>query len=442
LRYDELLIKFVGELVKECAGNFIDKKAIINAERELINKEKLLKGVEIDDEGYFNFQALEKNLKKIKTDRADVVESVLRKIITVIFDTAKRILGEIQAKRLFEASYVNLQKKYGANLLEVLKVIPKGILETKKFELLEKEQLQKTAEELTKVETMKGEFMNIAAHELKTPLVPIISYLEMVLNDKGLTKDQRRKLKICLSSAEREVSLVNDILDISKLESGSLKLEIDEVDISKLLKEITDGMRPATEEKKIYLKAKVPTKLPIVEGDWKRLMQVVSNLINNATKFTDKGGITVAAEERDDNILVSVSDTGMGLSQENVKRLFTKFFQADTTARRKTRGTGLGLAICKGIVEGHKGKIWVKSELNKGTTFFFTVPIKSKEAGSKKEEKKNEEPEKKVKHNKKEVKKKHKMPVKNNQKSHKKNRIKNKHPKKIHKASKKKGKKK
>lgn len=374
LRYDELLMKLVKDLIKECIANFIDKNALIDAERELIQKEKLLKGVEIDDDGDFKFESLAESIDKLGANKVKAIETVLGKVIIAIFETAKGMLGEIQAKRLFETSYTNLQKKYGANLLEVLKVIPKGILEAKKFELLGKEQLQKTATELTRVETLKGEFMNIAAHELKTPLIPILTYLEMILEDKNLKPEHRKKLEICLTSAKREVDLVSDILDISKVEAGSLKLEFDRVDIAKLLNEAIEGLKPAAEAKKIYLKGDI-SELPPTKGDWRRLTQVVTNFINNATKFTDKGGITVKAEVKGKDILVSVSDTGIGISQKNVKKLFTKFFQADTSARRKHPGTGLGLAISKGIIEGHKGKIGVKSELEKGSTFYFTIPI-------------------------------------------------------------------
>jgi len=331
--------------------------------------------VDIDEGGLIDFEQFFVKLKKVEVAKVKVLSSTLSKVILAIYEKAKEILGELQAKKLFETSYANLQKKYGANLLQVLKVIPKGILEAEKFELLGKEEIEKTAKEMVKIDTIKGEFMNIAAHELKTPLVPIISYLQMLLDDKRLTMDQKEKLKICLSSAKREAELVSDILDISKLEAGSLKLEFETLDMLELLKEITDGLGPAVREKKLVFKADMPSKLPLVRGDKRRLTQVVANLINNATKFTDKGSITVRAQIEKQNIHVSVIDTGMGISKENIHKLFTKFFQVDSTARRKHGGTGLGLAISKGIIQGHKGKLWVESDgIGKGTTFSFTVP--------------------------------------------------------------------
>lgn len=374
LAQDEILIKLVGDLIKECIANFIDKKALIEAERELFQKNQYLRNVEINEEGSIDFEPFFVKLKKIKADKVKVLNSTSSKVILVIYEKAKSILGELQAKKLFGTSYVNLQEKYGANLLQVLKVIPKGILESEKFELLGKEEIEKTAKEIVKIDVMKGEFMNIAAHELKTPLVPIISYLEMLLNDKRLARDQKEKIRICLSSAKREADLVGDILDISKLEAGSLKLEFETLDIVELLREATDGLEPAVKQKKLSFKTEIPSKLPFVKGDRRRITQVVTNLINNATKFTEKGGITVKAQTKGQEIVVSVADTGIGINKENTKKLFTKFFQVDTAARRKQGGTGLGLAICKGIVQGHKGKMWIESELGKGTTFFFTVP--------------------------------------------------------------------
>ncbi len=374
LTRNETLVKLLRELVKECINTFIDRKALIEAEKELLKKDKIFRGAEIDDEGCIDFEPFLIWLNGVKKDKNKVLEGVLSKIVLVIYERSKGILGELQAKKLFETAYASVQRKYGANLLEVLKLIPKGVLEAEKFELLGKEEIEKTAKEMVKIDTLKGEFMNIAAHELKTPLVPIISYLEMLLDDKRIPKDAKEKLKICLSSAKREADLVSDILDISKLESGTLKLEMESVDMAGLLKEAGNGLSPAVKQKGLYFKMNIPSKLPIASADRRRIMQVVSNLINNATKFTDKGGMSLNARVEGEDIFVSVEDTGMGVSKENLKKLFTKFFQVDSTVRRKQGGTGLGLAICKGIIEGHKGKIWAESVLGKGTSFNFTVP--------------------------------------------------------------------
>jgi len=336
----------------------------------------------------------------LKVDKEKIFNSTLSEVVNVLFETARKIFGELQAKKLFENAYVKLQKKYGVNLLQVLKVVPKKVLEAEKFQLLSKEEVEKTAKEVMKMDVLKGEFMNIAAHELKTPLVPIISYMQMLLDDKRLTPDQKEKIEISLASAKREVDLVSDILDISKLEAGSLKLELEKLNLVDLFHEIELSLEPVVKQKKLTFTMEYPDKLPIIDGDRRRLIQVVTNLVTNAVKFTEKGGITIKVKEQGKDILISVIDTGMGISKENVSKLFTKFFQADTTERRKQGGTGLGLAISKGIVEGHGGKIWIDSVLGKGSTFYFTLPVKSSvKVGASKSEERPVEPEIKDKHN-------------------------------------------
>jgi len=210
LREDEVLIKLVKNLIRECILNFIDKEALVLAERELFKKEPYLKNVAIDDDGLIDFDPFNDNINKDNIDRVKILNSTLSKMIYAIYEKVKNILGEIQAKKLFEKSYSNIQKKYGMNLLQVLKLIPKGVLEAEKFELLGRGEIEKTAKEMVKIDIMKGEFMNIAAHELRTPLVPIITYLEMLLNDKRLTPDQKEKIEICFNSAKRESALVDE----------------------------------------------------------------------------------------------------------------------------------------------------------------------------------------------------------------------------------------
>ena len=216
--------------------------------------------------------------------------------------------------------------------------------------------------------------MNIAAHELKTPLVPIISYLEMLLSDKQLTREQKEKVRICLSSAKRETSLVSDVLDISKLDENMLKFEFEAVDMAKILRETAKSLMPSIKRKKLRFNIDIPPKLPFAKADRKRIIQAVSNLINNAVKFTEKGYIGIQARKKVGNILISITDTGIGISKENQRKLFKKFFQVETSARREPGSTGLGLAISKGIIESHKGRIWAASKLGKGSTFFFTIP--------------------------------------------------------------------
>jgi len=236
-------------------------------------------------------------------------------------------------------------------------------------------ELQKAHEKLKSVDKLKTEFMNIAAHELKTPLVPMVGYLHLIDKSK-LDSEDRENLEIALRNTQRLQRLVGDILDIAKLESKVMKFNMEDIQLGRAIKDAVSSAAPFAKEKKIYRKSEAPAKLPIIKGDYMRLSQVLTNLLNNSIKFTDNGGITLRARKTGGQIIVEVSDTGIGIAKQEVSKLFTKFYQADSSAKRKYGGTGLGLAICKEIIKAHKGDIWVKSELGKGSTFGFRVPVK------------------------------------------------------------------
>ncbi len=239
------------------------------------------------------------------------------------------------------------------------------------------QRLKSAHEELKSVDKLKTDFMNIAAHELKTPLVPMVGYLHLI-NRKKLGPEDRESLDIALRNTKRLQRLVDDILDIAKLESKVMKFRVEDVQLADLVRDSVAGARPFAGEKGITLKAVAPRRLQLVHGDPGRLAQVLTNLINNAIKFTDRGNVVVEARARRGDVAVEVRDTGIGIAKEDIPKLFTKFFQAETSARRKYGGTGLGLAICKEIVQAHGGKIWADSEPGKGSTFSFSLPIKGK----------------------------------------------------------------
>jgi len=239
--------------------------------------------------------------------------------------------------------------------------------------------LDKTYKELKKLDKMKAEFMNIAAHELKTPLVPIIGYLDMIIRGEmgKINPKEKESLAIALRSAQRLQKLVSDILDISKLETAAMKFYIDDISLTALISNLVENMMPFANEKKIKLTSKIDKNLPLIKGDISRVTEVFENLINNAIKFTEKGEVFIESKIESKNIIISVKDSGIGINKEFIKKkLFKKFQQEDSTERRKYGGTGLGLAICKAIVERHKGRIWVESEIGKGSTFYVSLPIK------------------------------------------------------------------
>jgi signal transduction histidine kinase len=240
-------------------------------------------------------------------------------------------------------------------------------------------ELDKTYKELKRLDKMKAEFMNISAHELKTPLIPIIGYLDMVIRGEmgKINTKEKESLAIALRSAQRLQRLVSDILNISKLETGTMKFYIDDVSLITLLSNLVESMMPFANEKKIKLTSKIDKNLPLIKGDISRLTEVFENLMNNAIKFTEKGEVLIESKIEGKNMIISVKDSGLGMNKEFIKKkLFKKFQQEDSTERRKYGGTGLGLAICKSIVERHKGMIWAESEVGKGSTFYVSLPIK------------------------------------------------------------------
>jgi signal transduction histidine kinase len=177
-------------------------------------------------------------------------------------------------------------------------------------------------------------------------------------------------------SGRHLLGLINDVLDFSKIEAGQLTLAMNPYSLKDLVQAVVAGTQPLATEKNLLLKTTVPANLPVASGDERRITQVLLNLVGNAIKFTDSGEVRVEVTSADGAFVVSVSDTGPGIADTDQKNIFEEFRQAEgsTSAQRKG-GTGLGLAIAKRIVELHGGKIWVESELGKGSKFTFTLPI-------------------------------------------------------------------
>jgi len=257
--------------------------------------------------------------------------------------------------------------------------IVRDITERKKMEKQifdSNKRLQRAAQELKVAIETKGEFMNIAAHELRTPLQPIIGYADRLLQKGNPTDWQKERLNIILDNAKNLLKLVQDVLDINKMETGIMKFSMEEVDLLKIIKDVYSSFKPAVEERGLKFILDIP-KISgeiKIKGDPSRLNQVFSNLLGNAVKFTDKGIIAIQVKENKDTAIISVKDTGIGIAKDDMKKLFHKFFQADVTDKRKVGGTGLGLAICKEIVKAHNGKISAQSTLGKGSTFIVVLP--------------------------------------------------------------------
>ncbi|KYK21295.1 hypothetical protein AYK24_09410 [Thermoplasmatales archaeon SG8-52-4] len=233
---------------------------------------------------------------------------------------------------------------------------------------------RKIEDELKKSEKLKTEFMNIAAHELKSPVTPIKGYLDLIISDKDTSEKVRNWAKVSLRNSERLLKLVNDILDVSRLDTDTMRFEMEKIDIVKILDEIAEDMKATIESKNLKLETVIPRDLPKIMGDKNRLPQVLKNLFVNAIKFTDNGSISLIAEKKENHIMISIKDTGIGIPKDDLKKIFTKFYQSYTGDDRKNEGTGLGLFICKEIIQRHNGQIWAESEIGKGSSFIIKIP--------------------------------------------------------------------
>jgi len=239
-----------------------------------------------------------------------------------------------------------------------------------------RKELEHAYEGLQALDRLKDEFISMSAHELKTPLTSMFSLSQQMSGKElgELTKKQEKALGIISRGVERLRGSVEKILEISRLESGRMELYKEKLQLSALIQAVAVRTKPLAELKKISLTQEIP-ELPLVEADGGRMATVLTNLIENAIKFTPKGGkVTVEAEHGGDQVIVRVRDTGVGIAKKDLPKLFTKFFQVDHTKL----GAGLGLSICKRLVEAHGGEIWCESGLEKGSTFSFTLPVKGR----------------------------------------------------------------
>jgi signal transduction histidine kinase len=229
----------------------------------------------------------------------------------------------------------------------------------------------------------KTEFMSVASHELKIPMTSIKGYAKLLALGTGgdLTQQQKDFLEIISSNVDRMDRLVADLLDVSRIEAGRLRLDMGQVDLHEVIDTVIQSVKAEIEAKKLALEVDVPAKLPHVWGDEERLIQILNNLVSNAYKYTPDGGeifITVNGQtvpSISGCLAISVRDTGVGISPEDQQKLFTKFFRADDPRIRDVPGTGLGLSITKSLVEIHGGEIWFQSDSDRGTTFTFTLPL-------------------------------------------------------------------
>ena len=240
------------------------------------------------------------------------------------------------------------------------------------------EELGRLYEQLEAASKHKSQFLANMSHELRTPLNAILGYAELMLdNIYGEPSEKMRAVLERLQSNGRHLlGLINDVLDLSKIEAGQLTLSLGDYSLGDLVHGVMSAVEPLASEKRLAFKAEVAPDLPGGRGDERRLSQVLLNLVGNAIKFTDKGEIAIRASVANRVFTVAVCDTGPGIPAADQAKIFEEFQQADSSITRKKAGTGLGLSIAKRIIEMHGGRIWVESAPGKGSTFRFTLPVR------------------------------------------------------------------
>jgi signal transduction histidine kinase len=316
--------------------------------------------------------------------RAEHIEQVREKLNQTTMDIQSKhamIKAKLNQEAVFREATIRVNRGLEAleNFIQVLRdtnmeeemlkkairdPIISGSLKTEATKILTSEFFQSIQKQLI----MQTEFINIAAHELRTPIMPILVNVEILEEELG--KDNQ-EIKIITRNAKRLQRLTENILSVTRLESKTLTLKTESIDLNEVIAICVRDEPVQTENKDVKILFRTNSEETLIEADKDRISQVISNLLHNAIKFTSKGEIIVTLEHTDNNVIVSVKDNGKGIDPQMVPILFSKF------ATKSDKGTGLGLYICKGIIEAHGGKIWAENNkgTDKGATFSFSLPV-------------------------------------------------------------------
>jgi signal transduction histidine kinase/HAMP domain-containing protein len=240
-------------------------------------------------------------------------------------------------------------------------------------------EIEEKSRQLELASKHKSQFLANMSHELRTPMNAVLGYTDLILDNifGDVPEAIRDTLERVKANGQHLLGLINDVLDLSKIEAGQLTLSVADYSMGEIVQAVVSAVESLAAEKKLALKAMVPADLPPGRGDERRLTQVLLNLAGNAIKFTDEGGVSIEARISDGAFVVSVSDTGPGISEADRQTIFEEFQQADSSSTRKKGGTGLGLSISRRIVELHGGRLWMESAVGVGSTFHFTVPLRA-----------------------------------------------------------------
>jgi signal transduction histidine kinase len=296
--------------------------------------------------------------KALETAKAEL-EKVVRLRTAELEETNRKLVLEIAQRKQAEDALIQVQRG----------------LENKVAERTR--ELSEANAKLQELDRLKSEFLATMSHELRTPLNSIIGFTGIVLQGfaGGLNEEQKKQLSMVYGSAKHLLGLINDILDLSKIESGKFTLSESQFQIDEVVSEVVQSLSPTTSQKGLKLVREIPPDMPPITSDRKRLFQILLNLVHNAVKFTEQGEIRIECLAVNGELEVSVADTGIGIKKENMEMLFESFRQIDGTSQRRYQGTGLGLYLCKKLVELLGGRIRAESEYGKGSRFTFVIPV-------------------------------------------------------------------
>ncbi len=237
-------------------------------------------------------------------------------------------------------------------------------------------ELRFAKEQAEVADKIKSAFLATMSHELRTPLNSIIGFTGIILRERvgPLNEEQKKQLNMVRRSSQHLLALINDVLDISKIEAGQLRLVYEDIDLRQIIEKVEQSTRPLSDGKGLEMGFEIAPEIKTIPGDSRRVEQILLNLLSNAIKFTDKGSVKIVCESDESNVILKVIDTGIGIKPEDMETIFKTFRQIDSGISRKYEGTGLGLSISKRLVELMGGKIWVSSTWGAGSAFSFSLP--------------------------------------------------------------------
>jgi signal transduction histidine kinase len=292
-----------------------------------------------------------------------------RALLVVPLFARDRVIGALVVRRKAPGTFPE-------NIVDLLKTFAaQSVLAIQNAHLFT--EIDEKSRQLEIASQHKSQFLANMSHELRTPLNAILGYTELILdNIYGETPEKMREVLERLQlNGKHLLGLINDVLDLSKIEAGQLTLSLADYSLKDVVHTVFTAVESLATGKKLALTTDVAPNLPRGHGDERRLAQVLLNLVGNAIKFTDKGEVAILATTADGSFTVAVCDTGPGIAPADQGKIFEEFKQADNSVTKRKGGTGLGLSIAKRIIEMHGGRIWVESEVGKGSTFAFTIPV-------------------------------------------------------------------